>query len=225
MSAPEAVLKRDHILPPMGQVVQDEGHGQAGPGQVDEGLHDVHGHHRLESSHIGVDEGEDSDEEDACRIAQAGDEMEGNGRGEQADPGGQHSGEDEDGGGQPAQGEAEPLADEVIGRFQFSSIVGRDEEEGHQAASGKVTQGQLQEVQVSLVSQSGNADEGQGACLAGHHREPHRPPGQGPAAQKIVSGRLLAAADAGADPGHAHQVDGDDGVVDRVKAHGRRILR
>ena len=187
-------------------------------------MHDVHGHHRPEPPHIGVDEGEHSNQEDACGVAQAGDEMKGNGRGEQTDPGGQHAGEDEDGGGQPPQGQAEPLADKVVGGFQLAPVVGRDEKEGDQTAAGKVTQGQLEEVQVSLLSQAGNADEGQGAGLAGHHREPHRPPGEGLAPQKIVLGRPLPAADWGADPGHADKVDRDDSVIDPVEAQRRRIL-
>jgi len=65
------------------KAMQDERHGSDGSAQINEELHDIHGHHSFEAAGIRVKEGESTNEQDALRVLESGDHMHRNGRGKE----------------------------------------------------------------------------------------------------------------------------------------------
>src|SRR5258708_3002433 len=95
-------------------------------------------------------------------------------------------------------------------------------------AAHHVSHDDLQEREIRIVGQPGNADDGQRAGLGRDNREGDRPPWNVPPREKVVAQGMLLLAEAQAEQGDPRQVQSDDREVEMVQAHmftsGRKLL-
>jgi hypothetical protein len=75
----------------------------------------------------------------------------------------------------------------------------------------------LQEGQVGVESQPGDADDGQGAGFGGDDGEGDRPPGNVAVGQEVVAQAALRFAEAQSEDRDRRQIQRDDGQVKRVE--------
>ncbi len=114
---------------------------------------------------------------------------------------------------------SEAALDQLVGRDQVAAEVVRDQQNTDDDAPDQVADDKLQEAEVALVGQAGNADDGERAGLGGHDGERNRPPGNRLLGQEISAegARLLPESHAKeSDPGQIH---GDHGHIQRVQSH------
>ncbi len=152
-------------------MIQNQNHRSDRTTQIDKHLHDIHRDYGLQAAQVGVDEREDADQQNAGHVIEARDEMHRDGSCKQPDSGSQNACDDEDRRGKLAQRHAKALANEIVCRLQITCVVRWNEEDADEQASDEVADGQLQEVEIALVSQARNADECERAGFAGDNRK------------------------------------------------------
>ena len=93
------------------------------------------------------------------------------------------------------------------------------EHEADNYAANNVSEHNLQEGEIALIRQPGNADDGQRAGLGRNNRERNRPPGNVAVGQKVVTQRALPLAKAQPEQSDPRQIDCDDRKIKTVQAH------
>src|SRR5437588_674675 len=104
----------------------------------------------------------------------------------------------------------------------------RQQHETDHDAADNVSHDDLEEGQVRIVGQPGNADDGQSTGLGRDNRQRDCPPGNVAPSKKVVAQGTLLLAEAEAEQSDARQVQSDDREIDVVQAHvftsGRKLL-
>jgi len=75
----------------------------------------------------------------------------------------------------------------------------------------------LQEAQIGVEGEPGNADDGQGAGFRGDDGEGDRPPGNVAVRQEVIAQAALRFAEAQSEGRDRRQIERDDRQVDRVQ--------
>jgi len=75
----------------------------------------------------------------------------------------------------------------------------------------------LQEAQIGVEGEPGDADDGQGAGFSGDDGESDRPPGNVAVRQEVVAQAALRFAEAQSEDRDRRQIERDDREVDRVQ--------
>src|SRR5207245_1188852 len=141
------------------------------------------------------------------------------GDGRNANPFGNRAGDQESAGGDGAHAFAKALFDQRVGGEKLAAKIAGQQQQDDEHAADQVAEDQLKEGQISAIGNGRRPDDGQRGGLGGHDRKGQRPPGRGAAAQKIVGGVLLAAAEVHSQRGDAEQVGNDNRQVERMDAH------
>ena len=111
---------------------------------------------------------------------------------------------------------AEAALDELVGGEQFAAKVLRDEEEADDRAADEIADDQLQEAEILVVGEAGDADDGESACLCRDDGERDGPPGDCVVREEVVFEGALLALKPEAEEGNADQIHGDYGEVEGV---------
>ena len=96
---------------------------------------------------------------------------------------------------------------------KFAAEILRDEEKTHDGAANEIADDQLQEAEVLVVGEAGDADDGEGTGLRCDDGERNSPPRDGVSGEEIVFERALRALETETEEGDADQVHGDHGEI------------
>src|SRR3954451_15661695 len=113
----------------------------------------------------------------------------------------------------------ETFLDPFVGGEQLSAEVMRQQYKTDEETSNHVSHDNLQESKIGVISQAGDADDGQRAGLCGNDRERNCPPGDVASGKKVVAQCALALAKAHAEQRDADQVNSNEREIDGVQAH------
>jgi hypothetical protein len=91
---------------------------------------------------------------------------------------------------------AEAAVDELVRGEQFAAEVLREQQEADDDASDQVSEDDLEEAEVVVVGEAGDADDGERAGLGGDDGERDRPPGNVAVGEEVVAQRAMALAEA-----------------------------
>src|SRR4029077_20191203 len=112
-----------------------------------------------------------------------------------------------------------PPLDEFVGSVKFTAKIVRQENETDDDTPDHVSQHDLQEHQVGVIGQSGNANDGESAGFRCDDGERNRPPWDIAIGEKIVPQRALLLAEAQPEERNPRQVQPDNREVKLVQAH------
>jgi hypothetical protein len=91
---------------------------------------------------------------------------------------------------------AEAAVDELVRGEQFAAEVLREQQEADDDASDQVSEDDLEEAEIVVVGEAGDADDGERAGLGGDDGERDRPPGNVAVGEEVVAQRAMALAEA-----------------------------
>jgi hypothetical protein len=207
------VRESDDVAPAVREGFENEDNRNDGSEEINCELDDIHGDNGFEPAHIGVEKRAAADDEDAEGIAEAGDNVDGNGGGEEAHTGCEDARDDENGGSEFSERGAESLSEKIVRGFEIAFVICGDEDDADEEAANEVSEGELEEVKVAAVGETRNADEGESAGFAGDDGETDRPPSHGFTTEEVIaSGALLAGEERTGDC-YAGEVGEDDYVI------------
>jgi hypothetical protein len=92
-----------------------------------------------------------------------------------------------------------------------------DEERADDHARQQIAKDDLQESEIGVEGQPGDADDGQGAGFGGDDGERNRPPGNVAVGQEVIAQAALRFAKAQSEDRDRRQIKRDDCQVDRVQ--------
>src|SRR4029077_11791363 len=97
----------------------------------------------------------------------------------------------------------------------------RQQQKADDDAADYVSHDYLQEGEIGVVGETGDADDRQRAGLSCNDRERDGPPWNVAAGEKIIAQRALLLAEAQAKESYACQIESDDRKIEFVQAHAQ----
>src|SRR5579862_1060681 len=117
------------------------------------------------------------------------------------------------------------LFEKLVSRVEFALEILRDQYNTQNHARDKIAQHNLQEFEVSAVSDAGSADNCERRGFGGDNRTCDRPPGRCPTAKKIISKAVLTATEIRAEKRDAHKIENEDSEIDWADLHRTRTCQ
>src|SRR5581483_10394182 len=115
---------------------------------------------------------------------------------------------------------AKATFDQFISRIKIAAEIVRQQNKTDDYSADHVSEDHLQECEVRIISETGNADDGERAGFCGDDGKSNRPPGNIAIGKKVVAKRTLAFAKSQAKQGDAGKIDRDNGEIGGIQAHG-----
>src|SRR4051812_29442510 len=189
---------------------------------IDHRLHHVGPDDSRKASFECVDQGQQGDDGDGSYFA--GPERDGDDNRDGVDAHSFRSGasQQEQSRGERSQSSAEAALDQLVSGIEITAEVVGQEHEADDDSAHEIPEDDLQELQVGVVGESGNTDDGQGAGFSRNDRERDRPPGNIPVGEEVVFQRALTFSELKPKQSYSREVRRDDQVIESTKAHALR---
>lgn len=202
--------------------MQDGEEADNSSAEINEGLDDVRPNHRSESAFERIDQGQYADDrngdEVSAEVAETAERRTEGDTDDESDGVDAHSfggraGNQEEPSGIAAEFSAEAALDQLIRREEVALEILRQQDEADDDAADEIAESELQEGEVGVVCEAGDADEGEGAGLCSNDRQRERPPGDRAIGEEIILQRALRFTKAQAEESDTGKIDDDDQEV------------
>jgi len=174
--------------PSSGDQVQDGNKSHHRAADINRHLHHIRPNYRGHAALEGIDQRQHGDDGDRHNIVGGPNRNSyDDGNCEDAHALGGGAGQEKKSGGERAQAATEAMLHELVGGHHASGKIFWYENDADQHPRNEVSKNQLQESEVGIVGEAGDADDGQRAGLGGHNRERNRRPWNVLVGQEIIA--------------------------------------